>query len=497
MNSSRSTMSSRVGWVPVCVCLIGALSIAILGLSIGILVALPRQEAAGVIPEARGLRLLQEEARISDAFEQLSLFATDLTAFDAALAKPAHPGPLRVARAMAIVNVAMADAVGAATGSFRPYTDLAFVEEPASECAALVAAAHDTLVALYPSFKSRIEAETAKQLALVAPGALKERGIVLGREAARLILEERADDGSAHSEPPAEEFESQEPGKWRRDPVAQHDVALGGRWADEVRPFAIGSADQFRIEAPPPIDSREFALEFAEAVAIGGDGKSTPTVRDDWGTMVGLFWAYDGTGNVCAPPRLYLQLAFAAAKQNSIGMLATVRMAATLAVAMADAGLAAWESKYFYRRGRPVTFVREDADQDDNPATAADPQWTPLGAPASNSAKPNFTPPFPAYPSGHATFGGALAQVLRTFIGRDQFKVEFTSSEFDGVTRDNQGNIRPRVTRTFSSATQIEFENGDSRPKLGIHWRLDCTKGIEQGNAVGKFVAERLFALVK
>ena len=76
---------------------------------------------------------------------------------------------------------------------------------------------------------------------------------------------------------------------------------------------------------------------------------------------------------------------------------------------MADAGIAIWESKYYYEFWRPVTGIRE-ADPgtgptglgDGNPATVGDPTFSPLGAPASNLTGPNFTPPFPAYPSGHA-----------------------------------------------------------------------------------------------
>lgn len=168
----------------------------------------------------------------------------------------------------------------------------------------------------------------------------------------------------------------------------------------------------------------------------------------------------------------------------------TVRTIGTLALTMADAGLAAWESKYFYRRGRPVTVIRELARE-----AGGDPSWTPLGAPASNSRTPNFTPPFPAYPSGHAVFGGALAQVLRHYVGNDTFTVRFVSSEYDGVTRDNSGALRPFVPRDFSSATQIEAENGDSRIKLGIHWRSDSDRGIEQGRAVARYIVPRVFPL--
>ena len=96
---------------------------------------------------------------------------------------------------------------------------------------------------------------------------------------------------------------------------------------------------------------------------------------------------------------------------------------------MADAGIAIWESKYFYQFWRPVTGIREaDAGTgptgagDGNPATVGDPTFTPLGAPASNLTGPNFTPPFPAYPSGHAGFGGALFQTLRRFYGTDRHR---------------------------------------------------------------------------
>ena len=103
-----------------------------------------------------------------------------------------------------------------------------------------------------------------------------------------------------------------------------------------------------------------------------------------------------------------------------------------LHTAMADAGIAIWESKYHYNVWRPVTGIRE-ADEgsgptgagDGNPATVGDPDWMPLGAPASNLSGPNFTPPFPSYPSGHAGFGGALFQVLRNVYGTDRHPFTF------------------------------------------------------------------------
>ena len=109
---------------------------------------------------------------------------------------------------------------------------------------------------------------------------------------------------------------------------------------------------------------------------------------------------------------------------------------------------------------------------DDNPATMGDPTFTPLGAPASNLSGPNFTPPFPSCPSGHAGFGGALFQTLRRFYRTDNIAFTFVSDEFNGVTKDNNGNVRPYMPRSFDSLSQAEEENGQSRIYLGIHWSL-------------------------
>jgi hypothetical protein len=168
---------------------------------------------------------------------------------------------------------------------------------------------------------------------------------------------------------------------------------------------------------------------------------------------------------------------------------------------MAEAGSAVWDSKFFYDFWRPVTGIREaDAGTgptgagDGNPATVGDPGFSPLGAPASNiSNGRNFTPPFPAYPSGHAGFGGALFQTLRNFYGTDHIKFTFVSDEFNGVTRDASGNVRPLIPRTFKSLSQAEEENGQSRIYLGIHWAFDKTAGIAQGREVANYVFANAF----
>jgi hypothetical protein len=130
---------------------------------------------------------------------------------------------------------------------------------------------------------------------------------------------------------------------------------------------------------------------------------------------------------------------------------------------------------------------------DGNAATEGDPTFTPLGAPASNLNGPNFTPPFPSYPSGHAGFGGALFETLRKFYRTDDIAFTFTSDEFNGVTHDNQGNVRPLLPRRFASLSDAEEENGQSRIYLGIHWAYDKTEGIAQGEALADYVFARAF----
>src|SRR5256712_11149233 len=128
---------------------------------------------------------------------------------------------------------------------------------------------------------------------------------------------------------------------------------------------------------------------------------------------------------------------------------------------------------------------------------AKDVNYSPLGAPASNLIGPNFTPPFPAFPSGPAGFGGALFQILRDFYGTDRIAFTFVADELNGETLDNEGSARPLVPRSFASLSEAEEENGQSRIYLGIHWAFDKTEGIAQGRRVADYVFANAFAPLK
>ncbi|MBD0370215.1 MAG: phosphatase PAP2 family protein [Pyrinomonadaceae bacterium] len=410
-------------------------------------------------------------------------------------------GPGRASRAMALVHIAVFDAVNAIAGGYRSYTGISPVRASTSMDAAIAQAAHDTLVALYPSQAASFDQLLAEDLEQIPLGRARADGIALGQQAAAAILAMRGDDHSQHAEPKVgiDFITSNDAGKWRQDPISLIPLALGAHWG-EVTPFVMQSTSQFRVPPPPAMDSPEYAIAFNEVKRLGGDGITTPTERTPEQTEIGIFWAYDGTPSLCAPPRLYNQITVHIAQQRGTNVVDLARLLALVNTAMADAGTASWESKFYYQFWRPITGIRE-ADfgtgpmgaGDGNADTVGDPTFTPLGAPANNLTGPNFTPPFPAYPSGHAVFGGALFQTLRKFYGTDKIAFTFVSDEFNGTTVASDGSVRPLIARSFKTLSQAEEENGQSRIYLGIHWSFDKTEGIKQGRRVADYVFETAF----
>jgi hypothetical protein len=276
-------------------------------------------------------------------------------------------GPGRSSRAMAIVHIAISDAVSAIAGDDRSYTGVQSVHGEASMKAAIAQAAHDTLVAVFPSQAASFDAQLAEDLGRIHNQRGKANGIETGQRAAAAILAGRSDDGSQHAEPRIgiEFITGNEPGMWRQDPISLIPIALGAHWG-AVRPFVLPSAAQFRAPPPPALNSPEYAAAFEEVMRLGGDGVVTPTERTDDQTTAGIYWAYDGTPSLCAPPRLYNQIAVQIAEQMGSNVIELARLLALVNVAMADAGIAIWESKYHYNFWRPVTGIRE-ADEGTGP----------------------------------------------------------------------------------------------------------------------------------
>jgi PAP2 superfamily len=397
---------------------------------------------------------------------------------------------------LAIVHLAMYDAfVGASQSALAHY----LTPKPAagsSEDAAVAAAAHATLSKLFPSQKPFFDLKHA-QAGLSGPDL--QKGHQFGLMVAKNILADRKDDPGAGDDGHAS---SMAYGAHRPDPddpgQSYHAPFYGAR----SKGFAITARHELAEPPRPPNDpdyisalrevrGKGIAPELMGTVPSGLDRRTAnQTVR-------GIYWGYDGASGLGTPPRLYNQIVREVAMQKpnpNTGAPNTAeqnaRLFALVNVAMADAGILAWDQKYIHDLWRPVVGIREHDTSmgptgggknniDDN----CDPFWLPLGAPLTNKVGKNFTPPFPAYPSGHATFGAAAFQITRLFYGKDRAStqddlfdgLEFVSDELNGTNKDNEGTVRPRHARSFGDGLwRMIIQNGRSRVDLGVHWVFDA-----------------------
>jgi hypothetical protein len=438
-------------------------------------------------------------------WSNVSLDATGLDFTPVAAGDTSHVfgeqiGPHRSTRAIAIVHIAMFEAVNAINGGFQSYVgNFGGAPRGASTDAAIAQAAHDTLVCLWPSQKAIFDTKLTADLANITTRlpTQKTDGIDVGKRAAAAIIALRINDGNAKRGEPTvgvDYITGTAPGEWTVDPVSQVPLAIGAFWGQDVKGFITRNGAQFRLPPPPKFNSAEYTANYQHTKELGGDGITTPHNRTADQTQIGIFWAYDGIPSLCAPPKLYTQVAQQIAEQAGIWNVSELsRYLAAFATSQSDAGLAAWDGKFFYHQWRPIGGIRGFPAQDGNPNTVEDPTFTPLGGQASNLTGPNFTPPFPSYPSGHATFGGAMAQFFRNYFGTDDMEFSLTSEEYNGITKDNTGKVRPAVVRNYTNFSQIEEENGESRIYLGIHFEHDKVYGILMGRQVADYVWRRAF----
>jgi vanadium chloroperoxidase len=256
--------------------------------------------------------------------------------------------------------------------------------------------------------------------------------------------------------------------------------------------------------ARPPFDNgtnAKYLLALKDVRARGIRPDLTATLPNDLfdkrrtglETLTGIYWGYDGSNRLGTPPRLYNQIIRVVAAQRSNNEGQNARLFAFVNAAMGDAGILAWQHKYCHDFWRPVVGIREH-DETLGPGAPypgvsanfndGDPGWLPLGAPSTNSpGMKNATPNFPAYPSGHATFGAAAFHITRMFYGilpdnksaDTLFPRSFVSDEFNGGNRDNNGTVRPRHARLFPGGLwDMIIENATSRIFLGVHWIFDA-----------------------
>ena len=409
--------------------------------------------------------------------------------------KGEQTGPTLSSRALAIVHLAMYDAFVGVSKKLTPYLPgLPAPVAGASVDAAIAAAAHATLSKLFPSQKPFFDLKHA-QAGLPGPG-LKE-GHEFGVRVAQEMLDDRKDDPGSGDDGYAA---SMARGAHRPDPDNPDQGFHAPFYGARSKLFA--ARKRHGLAKPPqpsiaPPDAYTRALEEVRRKGIAPElmgtlptSSSRRTVDE---TLIGVYWAYDGAVGLGTPPRLYNQIVRKLAEKNSNTLEANARLFALVNTAMADAGILSWDQKYIHDLWRPVVGIREH-DPSMGPAAGkgvsniddeSQPDWLPLGAPSSNSTgKKNATPPFPAYPSGHATFGAAAFHVTRLFYGvavgnrkKDNLfdDLVFVSDEHNGGNKDNKGTVRPRHVRDFNDGLwQMIVENGRSRVDLGVHWVFDA-----------------------
>jgi len=383
--------------------------------------------------------------------------------------------PVVSTRTLAMVQVAVHDALNAIDRRYDAYYFEGPGDAAASPDAAIAAAAHTVLVGTVGSYGTPaqkgatfalVEQAYAVAIARVTDPPARNKGVAIGRAAGAAILALRKDDG-AFRDPPYTPGTG--PGKWRphpnpvpaNPPIANADLARGylpsanPGWGS-VTPFTLLSASQFWLPGPPALTSETYARDYNEVKNAGG---KVSTIRTDDQTQIARFW-FEGPG-------AWNTIARTVATTRRLDATDSARVLALMNIAMADAYIAGFKIRYVYDLWRPVTAIRE-GDNDGNDGTTGDPTWD----------SHQNTPAVSDYPSTQSTFSAAAAVALARALGSDEVNFTFTSGKpFEGITR------------SFTSFSQAARESADSRVYAGIHFRSACEDGLALGRKVGQRAA--------
>ncbi|MBT9462935.1 vanadium-dependent haloperoxidase [Hydrogenophaga sp.] len=374
-----------------------------------------------------------------------------------------YQDPVAASRILAMVHLAMHDAVNATQPRYRAYAYQPRTpagKTPADAAVAAAVAAHDVLAALFPKQKEMLRATLDASLHDAGIGAAVGEGKRLGAEAAAAMLVRRADDGSQADEAYRP---GTRPGEYRF--VPGFDFVAAPHWR-AVKPFTMRSPQQFRVAAPPALASAAYATDFNEVKATGSKAANARRSTDQ--TQYAAYWyEFSDSG--------WNRIARAVARDKPQDLWQRARTFALLNAVMADAYIAGWDSKMHYNLWRPVTAIQQ-ADADGNPATTAAAHWVPMLT----------TPPVQDHPSTHSALGAAAAVALAHAFGGD--RVTFTMA--------SPSALPDAPARTFASFSEAAKENADSRVRAGLHFRFATTAGLQLGEQIGQQAARDMLGPV-
>ena len=355
-------------------------------------------------------------------------------------------------REVAMVHIAMFDAVNSIEQRYRPYLVQPSVPKTTSQEAAAATAAGTVLAGL-PARRATAEmkAALANYLASIPDGAAKADGIKLGEAVAAKVLEARANDGA------------NAPDAYRPRTTAgvyvPTPITVGSTWP-AMTPFALTKPSQFRPPPPIPLASPEWAADYNELKDYGG---KTSAKRSAQQTETARFWLMVGAPAYHPIPRQLV-----VAKQMSI--IDSARFMALFAVALTDSYIAVFDAKYHYEFWRPITAIR-NGDIDGNPAIELEATWQPI----------DNTPLHPEYPCAHCINSGAAVAVIESVLGSaDIPEVSMTSS------------TAPGVIHHWTNLGVFADEVANARIWAGFHYRFSTRVGTDMGRKIGEYVVKNV-----
>jgi hypothetical protein len=365
----------------------------------------------------------------------------------------------------AMVQGAVYDAVNAIDRGHEPYLVRPSANPWDSKDAAAATAAFEVLTGLFPTQLATLQPLYDASLSAVPDGPMKDGGIAAGDAAAKAMLAARQDDGRGS---PFTIPIGTTPGAWRPTPPAN---ALDpAPWVGNVKPFLVPDVSMLRTKGPNRLSSRAYARDLNEVKEIGS---LTSTTRTPDQTDAAIWWQDNGAA-------LWNRIFRTLSASQGLDTAANARLFAMEDLAAADAAIGCWNNKYYWNFWRPITAIREAAN-DGNPATEADPNWLPLFDPATPSAPPALvTPAFPDHPSGHSCVSSAIVHTLQNFFGTD--KIAFSAFSNKSGT-----------TRSFDRFSQALDEVIDARVWAGIHFRTADTQGASLGKKVARWEKRHYF----
>ena len=371
---------------------------------------------------------------------------TDWDAKASAVASPAALGE----RELAIVDIAMFDAVNSISPKYRPYLVKEEGYSDASAEAAAASAAASALEKLHPQSAADFKAALEDYMKGLPPSRSDvAKGMRLGELVAQRVFDSRAADGSTG----VDSYRPRtQPGAYVPTPTM-----VAATWPT-LRPLVLERPDQFRPGPPVALASQEWASDYNEVKTYGSRNSTQRTPEQ---TETAEFWLMTG-------PQAYHPIVRQLISARHMKLVDSARFMAAFAAAMTDAYIAVFEAKYHYEFWRPITAIR-NGDIDGNPATEIDPSWQPLDA----------TPMHPEYPCAHCILSGAAAAMIESYGGlRDVQEISLTSP------------TAPGVTHRWSSLETFTNEVANARVWAGFHYRSSGKVGTAMGREVGRYVAQ-------